>query len=336
MGQAEIAPPKVFLSHASEDKDRFVRAFATQLREKGIEAWVDEWEIYPGDSLVQKIYDAGIGAAQAVLIVLSRNSVDKPWVKDELDVSVIRRIEEGMRIIPIVLDACTIPTALRATLHVKIPDLNNFDVQLSGIVDTLYGRSKKPALGSPPAYIRATRESVPGLKPIDSVLLKMAGDKEIENDGRGFISAEEMLDEATSQGISRYSFFESLGVLERKHYFKLITFLGGEPSEPELRSLVGGGVSSLSMTFHGFEQYAKVYIPHYKAIERDIRLQIVNHGQDNSVSIAEALQQPVRVIDHVLQRLAQRKYIEIIRESGPTTSFFNVSPELRRLVEEDS
>src|SRR5947199_65671 len=38
----------------------------------------DEWEIYPGDSLVRKIYDAGIGAAQAVLIVLSRNSVDKP------------------------------------------------------------------------------------------------------------------------------------------------------------------------------------------------------------------------------------------------------------------
>ncbi len=330
MGQAEMAPPKVFLSHASEDKGRFVRAFATQLREKGIEAWVDEWEIYPGDSLVQKIYDAGIGAAQAVLIVLSRNSVDKPWVKDELDVSVIRKIEEGMRIIPIVLDDCTIPTALRATLHVKITDLNNFDAQLSSIVDTLYGRSKKPALGSPPAYIHATLENVPGLKPIDNVLLKMAGDKEIEKDGRGFISTEEMLDEATSQGISRYNFFESLGVLDHKHYFKLAPFLGGEPSEP------GGGASSLSITFHGFEQYAKAYIPNYKAIERDVRLQIVNHGQDNSVSIAEALQQPLKVIDHVLQRLAQRKYIEIIRESGPTTYFINVSPELRRLVEEDS
>jgi uncharacterized Zn-finger protein len=78
MEQEERAHPRVFVSHASEDKDRFVRAFATRLREKGIEAWVDEWEIYPGDSLVRKIYEAGIGAAQAVLIVLSRNSVDKP------------------------------------------------------------------------------------------------------------------------------------------------------------------------------------------------------------------------------------------------------------------
>src|SRR6266487_3358049 len=193
MGQAEMAPPKVFLSHASEDKGRFVRAFATQLREKGIEAWVDEWEIYPGDSLVQKIYDAGIGAAQAVLIVLSRNNVDKPWGKDLLDVSVIRKIEEGMRIIPIVLDDGTIPTALRATLHVKITDLNNFDAQLSSIVDTLYGRSKKPALGSAPAYIQNPIGQIPGLSRIDNFLLKMAGGKAIENGHRFRIEIQEML-----------------------------------------------------------------------------------------------------------------------------------------------
>src|SRR5712692_626208 len=201
MGQAEIAPPKGFLSDAQGDDCRAVRAFATQLRENGIEAWVDEWEIYPGDSLVQKIYDAGIGAAQAVLIVLSRNSVDKPWVKDELDVSVIRKIEEGMRIIPIVLDDCTIPTALRATLHVKIPDLNNFEAQLNSVVDTLYGRSKKPALGSAPAYIQNPIGQIPGLSRIDSLVLKMAGDKAIENGHRICIETQEMLSQAAPHDI---------------------------------------------------------------------------------------------------------------------------------------
>ena len=31
--------PKVFISHASEDKERFVVNFATALRENGIDAW---------------------------------------------------------------------------------------------------------------------------------------------------------------------------------------------------------------------------------------------------------------------------------------------------------
>ena len=41
--------PRVFVSHASEDKERFVFRFATKLRtEYGVDAFVDEWVIYPG------------------------------------------------------------------------------------------------------------------------------------------------------------------------------------------------------------------------------------------------------------------------------------------------
>jgi predicted RNase H-related nuclease YkuK (DUF458 family) len=77
--------PKVFIGHASEDKERFLRAFATKLRqEAGVDAWVDEWEIYPGDSLVQKISEEGLKDAEAVIIVLSEHSVDEPWVREEL------------------------------------------------------------------------------------------------------------------------------------------------------------------------------------------------------------------------------------------------------------
>ena len=41
-----MAAPKVFLSHASEDKDRFVLQFATQLRARGIDVWLDRWEMH--------------------------------------------------------------------------------------------------------------------------------------------------------------------------------------------------------------------------------------------------------------------------------------------------
>lgn len=52
--------PKVFISHASEDKDRFVINFSTKLRSKGIDTWLDKWEMRPGDSLIDRIFEEGI------------------------------------------------------------------------------------------------------------------------------------------------------------------------------------------------------------------------------------------------------------------------------------
>ena len=86
--------PKVFLSHASEDKARFVDAFATRLRNKGVDAWIDRWEMLPGDSLVDKIFEEGIRNANAVIVILSSNSINKKWVREELNAAFVKRINE--------------------------------------------------------------------------------------------------------------------------------------------------------------------------------------------------------------------------------------------------
>lgn len=70
-----MSPPKVFVSHASEDKSRFVVDFARSLRENGVDAWLDQWEMKPGDSLVDKIFEEGLKDARAVIVVLSKSSV---------------------------------------------------------------------------------------------------------------------------------------------------------------------------------------------------------------------------------------------------------------------
>src|ERR1700750_1643014 len=101
--------PKVFVSHASEDKDRFVMNFAARLRAKGIDAWVDRWEMLPGDSLIEKIFEDGIKNAQAVVVVLSNNSVNKPWVREELNAAFVKRINSGRKQIPIWLEAVGVP-----------------------------------------------------------------------------------------------------------------------------------------------------------------------------------------------------------------------------------
>lgn len=51
--------PKVFISHAGEDK-AIVLELGAQLRSSGVDAWVSDWELLPGDSLVEGILQRGI------------------------------------------------------------------------------------------------------------------------------------------------------------------------------------------------------------------------------------------------------------------------------------
>jgi hypothetical protein len=100
---------RVFISHASEDKERLVLKFADALRAKGIDAWLDKWEILPGDSLVDKIFEEGIKDAHAVIVVISSHSVNKPWVREELNAAVVKRINGLSKLIPVVIDDCQVP-----------------------------------------------------------------------------------------------------------------------------------------------------------------------------------------------------------------------------------
>ena len=154
-----IEHPKVFISHASEDKERFVIGFATKLRERGIDAWVDRWEMLPGDSLIDKIFEEGIKNAQAMIIILSKFSVQKPWVREELNAGMVKRISGKCKVIPVVIDDCEVPEALRSTVWERIRDINNYESELDHIISSIYGHAQKPSLGSPPKYLefRLTR-----------------------------------------------------------------------------------------------------------------------------------------------------------------------------------
>jgi TIR domain-containing protein len=108
------------ICHASEDEERFVLDFAKRLRKRGLDAWLDAWEIQAGDSLPQRIFEGAVGHASAVVIIVSATSVEKPWVRKELRTSVVRHIEENIRLIPVVLDdGVPVPTALSDLLWLR-------------------------------------------------------------------------------------------------------------------------------------------------------------------------------------------------------------------------
>ena len=84
-----------------EDWVRFVEHLANRLRQNGIDAW-GAWELKDGDKLVERIFEHGLGEADAVIVVLSPASVAEPWVRKEVDVAGVRQIEDLVRLIPVV------------------------------------------------------------------------------------------------------------------------------------------------------------------------------------------------------------------------------------------
>ena len=161
-----MTAPKVFLSHASEDKDRFVVGFARQLRESGVDVWLDQWEMKPGDSLVDKIFEGGLKEARAVIIVLSTTSVQKPWVREELNASVVNRISRGTKLIPVVIDECDVPESLRSTVWQKVDSLEDYSQSLQRILSAIFDSSDKPAIGKPPARFSGSAPLIVNQRPI--------------------------------------------------------------------------------------------------------------------------------------------------------------------------
>ncbi|WP_257811951.1 DUF1883 domain-containing protein [Burkholderia glumae] len=90
----------VFISHASEDKDDFVRALANALIAQGLNVWFDEMSLRIGDSLRQKI-DRGLATSRVGLVVLSPAFIKKGWTNYELDGIVTRTVSGEQVLLPI-------------------------------------------------------------------------------------------------------------------------------------------------------------------------------------------------------------------------------------------
>lgn len=124
----------LFISHASEDKERFVRPLARALHSLGVSVWYDEFSLRPGDSLSRSI-DQGIADSRFGVVVVSPAFISKPWPDYELRGLVTREIAQGARIIPVWhgvthQDVCRFSPSLADKVAVKTEGLDALDVAL--------------------------------------------------------------------------------------------------------------------------------------------------------------------------------------------------------------
>lgn len=314
--------PKVFISHASEDKSRFVTAFARSLRENGVDAWFDRWEILPGDSLVDKIFEEGLKEAQAVIIVLSNFSVTKAWVSEELNASMIARISKGTKIIPVVIDDCDVPEALKSTLWERVPDLSDFEEPLSRILAAIFDVRDKPDVGEPPKFVREASGAINGLSSIDSLVLKRAAEYDLENNAH-IVEPSNIFDDLDALGLTKQQVLDSIEVMESDGFFEVSRYLGGR---------VDGYGCHIRVTPFGLEKYCSADLPNYGKLKEQCAGLIVNEGVHDNQSLADKTGAQLRLIEHILDVFESNGLIATSKFLGGNIAIHSVHAKFRRML----
>lgn len=89
-----------FVSHASEDKEDFVKPLINAMKKENLQVWYDEFELKVGDSLRRSI-DKGLSNSKYGVVILSSSFFNKNWTQYELDGLVTKEMEGRKVILPI-------------------------------------------------------------------------------------------------------------------------------------------------------------------------------------------------------------------------------------------
>ena len=149
MNLKELTSPrsiKVFLSYGGEDRD-LAKLIAHKLVASGIDTWWAEWELNAGDSLRQRI-DEGLASCTHFLVLLTPTARTKPWVNQEMDAGLVRRLQQQSRFIPLRhnLPVTELPSLLSGMLS---PEVDASASDIESLINQILEVNRKPALASP-------------------------------------------------------------------------------------------------------------------------------------------------------------------------------------------
>ena len=295
-------PIKVFLSHASEDK-QIARQIAKRLIENGIDTFFDEREIHPGDSIRQRI-DQGLEECSHFIILATNISIEKEWVKSEIDGVYRRKIEGQCRLIPLRhgLDARRLPPSL-GSLHA--PALENFDKDIAALVHSIYDISRKPALGQPPDLIKRT---IPGgsigVSAAAEALIRLCMENTEHGDSHDPQLNEELITSET--GLGKDDIVDAVEELEAGGFVR------------PLRHLGDGGIGYVAPSaslYTKFDKYFNDWNPEEDALQ--IAAALINDTcSGDVVQLAQHFGWQPRRANPAITYLVERKLVESSQSIG--------------------
>ncbi len=157
-----MSVPKVFISysHDSQEHKKWVLDLATRLRNTGIDAIIDQWELQPGDDLPH-FMETHLANSNYVLMVCSDRYVEKAnsgtggvgYEKMIITSDLIKSIDTK-KVIPIIRQQGTknVPTFLKTKLFLDFSHADEFEFNYDELIRAIHQSPlyKKPEIGNNP------------------------------------------------------------------------------------------------------------------------------------------------------------------------------------------
>lgn len=136
--------PRVFISYRS-GHEKFAEALAERLGKEGFLPWFDRWEIRAGDSVPGKI-EQGFHESEAFIPVITADFEEGKWATDELMTAITKRVQEGYRIVPVLLEPCEKPELIKHLRHVDFSaqDPETYEAKVAELIDGIYAMELNP------------------------------------------------------------------------------------------------------------------------------------------------------------------------------------------------
>lgn len=322
-------PPLVFVSHASADKQSFVRELVERLRRNGVDAWLDEQQLLAGDTLPE--LPERIAESSAIVIVLSEAALERPWVKSEITTAVYQHVEYEKRLIPILLGGLQthrIPAPLQALLHVAVQVSESgkvSTVELDRVVEEVVRavfevpKVASHPVGSPPDYItEQVQDPTPAELELDHTereVLKEIGESVVRT-GRKSVSAEALVSRSTRDfDVPDAKILEALEILDGLSYIEITRSMTSDPIKQ---------IGTFKVLPKGMVWYFKLFVPESEALERKIYAALIEGGpQGDFRKIIDQTSVPSSLVDLIADLLEKGNVLLVSKSLGPSR-YYNV------------
>lgn len=165
--------PKVFISysHDSLEHKKWILGLAIRLRNNGIDAIVDQFELQPGDD-VPHFMETHLANVDKILMICTERYVEKAnkgeggvgYEKMIITSNLLKRIDEN-KVIPIIRQnlSADVPTFLKSKLYIDFSKNDDFEFSYDDLIRTIHNSPlfKKPVVGNNP-FQQVEKEKLDG------------------------------------------------------------------------------------------------------------------------------------------------------------------------------
>jgi hypothetical protein len=242
-----------------------------------------------------------------------------------MNAAVVKRINTGSKLIPVVLDnldhTTDVPAPIRHLLLEYVPDTDVLDEVLDRVVRSIFGQVDRPPLGARPLFATTPAVRVSGLDRIDSLVFAAAGSEAIRDDGDTFETAEFVEAVAGFLEVTEEQVAESLDILHAEHLVKL--------------SRVRASTSPrFVLTSHGLRTYLQTFEPEWPRWEATViaRLAAWPMDQGTEQELLKAVGDVPRIVVRMILDRLDHSDLRLSKPVGGPQGwrFLSISPRLRR------